>query len=490
MQTVETRHGPVFARERETCWLFAGIPYAAPTSGERRFAAPVAPEPWREPRDATRFGDAAPQLPGEGLVAAAPKRMSEDCLRVNVSTPKDAPGAGRRYPVLVWIHGGAFRTGQGGIPWYDGARFAERGIVTVSINYRLGALGFANLAHLGAGHGGAVGILDQIAALEWVRDNIEAFGGDPARVTIAGESAGGMSVGILLGSPRAAGLFRGAIAQSGAAHHTLPAERSADHGRLFCELAGIDDLASARALPVEAVLGAQGRVEEKLAADTGAGMAFMPTVDGSVLERAPIEAIRAGASRDVRVMVGTNAHEVTLFGMTARDEAQLGRIAARHFEDAEAALAAYREDHPGASAHDLAVQIGTDHMFRIPSVRLAEAHAGAGGTPFKYLFSWKSRGFGGKLGATHALEIPFVFDNLDRAGVAAFLGKGPSPQPLADAMHAAWCAFIEAGDPRCDAVPEWPHYDEAERWVMEFGDRVGPLRDPGGRSRAAWAGLR
>jgi para-nitrobenzyl esterase len=490
MPTARTPHGPVTGRERETCLLFAGIPYAASTAGPRRFAPPAPPESWTEPRDATRFGDAAPQLPGAGLTDAPPKRMGEDCLRLNVSAPRDALRPGRRYPVLVWIHGGGFRTGQGGIPWYDGAHFAARGIVTVSINYRLGVLGFANLAHLGAEGAGALGILDQIAALEWVRDNIEAFGGDPERVTIAGESAGGMSVGILLGSPRARGLFRGAIAQSGAAHHTFPAERSAEIGRLFCELAGVDDLEGARALPVEAVLDAQRRVEEKVAADTRLGMAFMPTVEGDVLETAPIDAIRAGASRDVRVLVGTNAHEATLFGMTARDEAQLGRIAARHFADPEAALAAYREDHPDANVHDLAVQIATDQMFRIPAVRLAEAHAAAGGAPYKYLFSWESRAFEGKLRATHALEIPFAFNTLDRAGVATFLGEGPSPQPLADVMHAAWCAFVHTGDPRCDAVPDWPQYEPETRCVMEFGERVGPVRDPGGRSRVAWDGLR
>ncbi|HEU4430985.1 MAG TPA: carboxylesterase family protein, partial [Myxococcota bacterium] len=217
-----TRSGPVRGREKNGVLLFAGIPYAAPPVGERRFRAPEPPDDWREIREATRFGPAAPQLPGEGVVGNPAVRWDEGgCLTLNVATPA-CDDAGR--PVLVWIHGGGFRTGQGAIPWYDGSSFARGGVVVVSINYRLGALGFAQLDAIGGSDyadSGSVGIQDQLAALRWVQGNIASFGGDPARVTIAGESAGGMSVGILLGSAGASGLFRGAIPQSGAAQHVL-----------------------------------------------------------------------------------------------------------------------------------------------------------------------------------------------------------------------------------------------------------------------------
>ena len=218
MTQTKTLSGEVRGREKNGVLLFSGIPYAAPPVGERRFRPPEPHDAWSGVRDATRFGPAAPQLPGDGLVGNPNVRWDEAaCLTLNVCTPAcdDA-----RRPVLVWIHGGGFRNGQAAIPWYDGSSFARGGVVVVSLNYRLGALGYLALGEIGGSDystSGSSGIQDQLAALRWVRDNIAAFGGDPARVTIAGESAGGMSVGILLGVAGASGLFRGAIPQSGAA---------------------------------------------------------------------------------------------------------------------------------------------------------------------------------------------------------------------------------------------------------------------------------
>ena len=477
--------------------LFAGIPYAAPPTGEHRFRPPMAPDRWAGVRDATRFGPAAPQLPGDGLVGNPNVRWDEaGCLTLNVCTPAcdDA-----RRPVLVWIHGGGFRNGQGAIPWYDGSSFARNGVVVVSINYRLGALGFAHLAEIGGSDyatSGSAGIQDQLAALRWVRGNVAAFGGDPQQVTIAGESAGGMSVGILLGAAGASGLFRGAIPQSGAAQHVNDARAATEVAGRFARALGAGGITEILAAPAERVLAAQAEVEklsrEGALEDTAGirGMPFMPVVDGRAIAKQPLAAIRAGEARGVNVLIGTNADEMTLFGVAEVDDARLERHASRYFPNASGAVAAYRAEHPGANPQQIALAIATDHVFRIPAVRLAEAHAGSGGRTWKYLFSWKSRAFGGRLGATHALEIPFAFNTLDRPGVDGMLGPGERPDALAQRMHAAWTTFVKRGDPACEQTGPWGCYGPETRDVMEFGDRVGVLRDPGANTRALWEGLR
>jgi len=494
----QTSTGPVEGRVKEGVLLFAGIPFAEAPVGRLRFAPPAPHPGWREPRPAQRFGNAAMQPAGSGLTASPPRRMGEDCLTLNITTP-GLDDAGR--PVLVWIHGGGFRAGQGAIPWYNGTSFAKRGdIVTVSLNYRLGALGFGNLSGLSDSLAttGANGILDQIAALEWVRDNIAAFGGDPSRVTIAGESAGAMSVGILLGCPRVRGLFRGAIAQSGAAHHVL----SRETGRAIADrlLARLDarSLEALLAIHAERILEAQSALEVELASSSrrgatdvsgAGGMPFQPSVGCDALPDSPLDVVRQGSASEVALLVGTNAHESTLWNQGETDTQRLEKITGRYLPDSSTALDAYRSDHPGASPFDLLVALTTDYMFRIPALRLAEAHAASGGQSWNYLFSWESRAFGGRLGATHALEIPFTFNNLERMGVDAFIGEGPTPQALADEMHAAWIAFVRDGSPATAARP-WPRFDPETRALMEFGDEVGVRNDPFPNSRAVWEGVR
>jgi para-nitrobenzyl esterase len=491
------KQGEVHGREKEGVRLFGAIPYATPPTGPRRFRAPEPPDGWTGVRDARRFGPAAPQPPSDGLTGNPQVQWNEDCLTLNVCTP--AVDEARR-PVLVWIHGGGFRSGQGAIPWYNGTSFALRGdIITVSLNYRLGALGFAPVDEFGGPEyagAGLNGIRDQIAALQWVRENIAAFGGDPERVTIAGESAGGMSVGTLLGCPAAAGLFHQAIAQSGATYTPLSRAQGAALAQRFIGALGVRSMHDLVTAPVERILDAQVALERQsrrgeLAPHLGiglAGMPFQPVVDGRVLPQPPLNAVRAGLSSGVRVLVGTNRDEMTLFPVGATDEARVRRIATRLFTDADAALAAYRAEWPGASPEELVTAIMTDRFFRIPAVRLAEAQAAHGGTAYQYLFTWQSRAFDGRLKATHALEIPFMFNNLERAGTDLFLGPGPRPHALADAMHAAWIAFIRTGDPACAAVGEWPAYHAAHRAVMELGDRIALRTDPYGATRALWNG--
>jgi para-nitrobenzyl esterase len=403
--------------------------------------------------------------------------------------------------VLVWIHGGGFRTGTGGIPWYDGTSFALRGdIVTVTINYRLGALGFADLRDVGGealAGSGAAGLLDQIAALAWVRENIAGFGGDPGRVTIAGESAGAMSVGALLGSPAARGLFHRAIAQSGAAHHTLSETASREVGRDLARLLGAGDALALEEAGVEAILDAQARAEARFAERQRDGrgglsdMAFQPARATDALPGHPLDAVRGGLSAHVPLLCGTNADETTLFGYGSQDAAKLQRLAVRVFGAAAGdAIAAYRAGRPAATPGELAVALTSDQIFRIPAIRLCEAHAASGGATFMYLFTWKSRAFEGRLGATHALEIPFAFNNLARPGVDVFLGPGERPQALADTMHAAWIAFIRGGDPSCEAVGHpWHRYDARRRFTLELGDAVRPLDDPWAAERVLWQGV-
>ena len=498
MTIVETTAGPVQGREKEGIMLFAGIPYAAPPLGALRFRAAQPHEGWSELRAAMKFGPAAPQTPMGGLTSNAPVRWSEDCLTLNVCTP--ALGGSPR-PVLVWIHGGAYRTGQGGIPWYNGARFAGHGdIVVVSINYRLGALGFTDLSRFGEEYAssGVNGILDQIHALQWVQANIGNFGGDPAQVTIAGESAGGFSVGTLLGSPLAQGLFHRAVAQSGAAHHTLPkptADRITD---LFLDALGVDGPVSLDAAAVEQILEAQNQVVSRLA-DRSTAVAefgeqhvpvdpFYPALGNDVLPQNPLQAIEAGLGSEIPLLIGTNQHETTLWGYGDVNEEKLERLA--QIYHATKPLAAYRAQRPQANPNDLIIALTTDYMFRIPAIRLLEARANHPARSWMYWFCWQSRAFGGRLRATHALEVPFAFDNLDRAGVDVFVGPGDSPQSLADTMHGAWIRFIRDGDPGWEGYDPGSRATTGSRATMCFDETSQLVYDPDGAEREAWEGLR
>ncbi|NKB98104.1 MAG: carboxylesterase family protein [Pseudomonadales bacterium] len=487
--TIKAPAGPIVGREKNGALLFAGIPYAeAPVEG-LRFLPPVPKRLFSEPYEAFKFGPAAPQTPTGGMTDSAPVRWSEECLSLNVSTPAIDTMA---RPVLVWIHGGGYRTGQSSIPWYSGIPFAENGnIVTVSINYRLGALGFTDLSHLGPEYENSSvnGILDQIEALRWVQKNISAFGGDPAKVTIAGESAGGFSVATLLGCPEAQGLFHRAIPQSGAAHHTLSAEASQKVTQHFLDALGQSDVIGLQAVSTQEILDAQNTTTQHF--ESGAGInnglgttvsPFYPVHGTPALPQSPLEAIHAGVGGEVAVLTGTNADETTLFGYGKVDRSKLDRIAAGY--NATEVLERYRETRPEASDEELLIAITTDHMFRIPAVRLAEAREAHTPDTWMYLFNWQSRAFNGRLKATHALEIPFAFNTLSAAGVDAFVGPGESPQPLADTMHAAWIAFIRDGD------PGWARYDIGTRATMIFDEASKQVDNPAAEEREAWTGVR
>ncbi len=492
---VSTTSGTVRGTTSGTGAVFRGIPYAAPPFGDLRFAAPQPPAPWEGVRDATAFGPTARKAPYPAPIDALlpePDLPGEDVLTVNVWTPDpDADGL----PVLVWIHGGAFVNGSGSVAVYDGTAFARDGIVTVTLNYRLGADGFL---HFGDGGPENRGLPDPAGALAWVRDNIAAFGGDPARVTVAGESAGAMSAVSLLAVPRAQGLFARLVAQSGGGDFVLtPATASRVAGYLAEHLGVPLTRAALAAVPAADLVAAQSALtrEARAVPDPARwgeivlnAMLFEPVVDGDVLASVPRAAVVAGAGAGLDLLLGSNRDEHRLFlvptGVVDHVSADLlALVMAGYRLPAEAALAAYRETAPDASPGELLADVATDWFYRIPAVRLAEARTAGPGRTWMYEFDWASPQFDGRLGACHALEIGFVFDQLGAPENAPLAGQAP-PQALADAMHAAWVAFVRDGD------PGWAPYDPGRRPVQVFGDDVRLVDDPRPGQRAVWDGVR
>lgn len=493
-QVVNTRHGKVRGSVANGVNTFKGIRYAAAPFGANRLRPPQAVEPWSGVRDALAYGPKAPQLPYPPPIDALIPELAApgaDCLNLNIWT-RDLGSAGQ--PVMVWIPGGMFEVGTGAAPWYDGSRFARDGIVCVTINYRVAADGFL---YLGEGTAN-LGLLDQIAALAWVQENIAAFGGASGNVTIFGESAGAMSVGTLLSMPRAEGMFRRAIAQSGAAHHVISAATARRIGQRLAERLGVAATREAiAAVPVDRLLQAQAELKADLVSHPDPErwgievvttlLPWQPVVDGEVIPAPPLDRIAAGAGADVDVMVGTNTDEHRLFLATGgeiaqvTDDALAGAVAAYGLP-VEATLTAYRAAHRGASAGDLLAAIQTDWYWRIPAIRLADAHAKSASATYMYEFAWRSPQFNGLLGACHALEIAFVFDTLG-AGTDPLLGTDP-PQRLADTMHAAWVAFAASGD------SGWPKYDLDRRATMRFDTTSAVVDDPRSVELALWEGVR
>ncbi len=491
----ETKYGPVRGQTRDGVSSFLGIPYAASPTGARRFQAPEPPQPWSEVREASAFGPTPPKpdygVPYDKLLPEQ-NIPGEDWLNLSVWTP-DPEAAG--LPVMVWIHGGAFANGNSAVTLYDGHPFARDGVVFVGINYRLGVDGFALIPGAPANRG----LLDQIAALEWVRDNISAFGGDPAKVTVAGESAGAMSVVTLLAMPRAAGLFAQAIAQSGSVQSAaLPDDAAKVTAELISALdqAGVHVPADASAsdlaeVDLQDLVAAQAAVSLALSASpdparfgasvVASSLAFVPVIDGDSLPSHPLEAIAAGSGSGVPLLIGTNAEEFRFFlvptGMISMINDEVLTDMAPRFGATSEVIATYRANRPEATPGDVLAALITDAYFLRPAVAVAQARAGGPAPTYFYEFTWRSP----LVGAGHAIELPFVFDNLAAEGAEELIGDS-APQSLARDMHAAWVQFAVSGD------PGWPASD-ASRPVRIFDAAGGSVsRDPHGDELAAWSG--
>ncbi len=482
---VNTEQGRVRGTAEKGGVVFLGIPYAAPPVGEGRFAPPQRPERWEGIRDALAYGATALQPQQEFTLIPEPLVPGENCLNLNVFTPD--PGHSG-LPVLVWIHGGGFFAGCNASPWYRGERFARDGVVLVSINYRLGLEGFLPVEDGGANRG----VLDWLAALEWVQHNIAAFGGNPSKVTVAGQSAGGMAAALLLSMPRSRGLLGRAISMSGPVALVGTAEQADETARAAAEDLGIRlTRRELSEVPIERLLQTQARLgpigpgaipDTQTIVRAGRGMLpLAPFVDGDLVPCEPIEAARTGIGASGDLMAGTTTQEFNmvfaLLGGGIDDEAADGALLETGLSADDAQV--YRDSLPGSTAADVMGQMLTDRMFRLPTEALCDARPGAEGRTYLYQSAWRSSGMGGVLGAAHCVDVPFAFDNLDAPGVEIALGSEP-PQGLADQMHRAWVGFVSDGD------PGWPAFRLDTRPVMVFDDESTVIDDPLRLPRSLW----
>ena len=484
---VTTAGGSVRGRWENDVAVFRGMPYAQPPVGPLRFAAPQPAAGWSGVRPAYAFGPPPPQEPGGPALAAGPRPDGDDWLTVNVWTPQPDPAA--RRPVLVWIYGGAYKFGSADDPGYDGARLAHDGDqIVVTFNHRVGIEGFAHIDGAPANRG----LLDQVAALEWVHDNIAAFGGDPDRVTVVGESAGAGCIAALLAMPRARGLFRRAITQSVPGTY-FSTELATDIARVIAGELGlrptVADLARVdpRVLPDAggAVSGRMTQYVDRWGPVALTPTPFSPVVDGDVLPDTPWSALAGGSGRDVELIAGHNRDEYRLFlalaGMLGPIPPEQVAGALRLCGPGPDPEAGYRAAYPDASDERLFELVQSDWMFRMPSLHLAQAQIEGGGRAYAYQLILSAPGFGGMLGACHGLDVPLTF------GVYAGFGEmltGPAPTPEVEATSAAirsaWARFAATGE------PGWPVYGPEQRLVLLLDAQPHTATYPEEASRILW----
>lgn len=471
---VRTTSGQVAGYIENDIYIYKGIPYAK----AERFMPPMAPDAWEGIRSSRAYGPTCPQAKRMGWYSDESAFSfnwddgfpDEDCLRVNVWTP--GVDDGKKRPVMVWLHGGGYAAGSGQeLPSYDGTNMAkEHDVVVVTLNHRLNVLGFLDLSSFGAKYAksGNVGLMDLVVALQWVHDNIGAFGGDPANVTIFGQSGGGGKVSTLLATPSANGLFHKAIVQSGSMLRTMDARYSRRIGEETVRLLGLDaaSIDSLARVPYNELLAAGEKAVANVrqqAEKEGDVSCFIfgwaPTVDGNVLPAQPFDPVAPAQSKDIPVMIGTTLHEFTASTYvpafrTIGQEQAVGMLRQKYGDRTDEFVSLFGKVYPGYQPKDL---MDVDFTFRPGAVEQASLKASQGGAPvYMYMFAWESPVMDGILRSTHCMEIPFVFDNALRH--ASMTGGGADAQALAKKMSTAWANFARTGNPNAEGLPEWPAF--------------------------------
>lgn len=505
--TGTTTNGPVIGLVTNGVHSFKGVRYGAPPVGALRFAPPQKPAPWTIPADATHTGNAAMQLRSGGSAVVYPgsvgialeqvystpddiQRQSEDCLFLNVWTPALDNKA---RPVMVWFHGGGFNYGSGSWPAYDGHNLAKRhDVVVVTVNHRLNALGYLYLGAAGGDpNSGNAGQLDLVAVLEWVRDNIAGFGGNPGNVTIFGQSGGGAKVSTLLAMPAAHGLFHRAIIQSGPGLRGAPKDVAADTARQVMTKLGVSDVKALHDVPAQALVDAAAGLQTP---GGMGGLRFTPVIDGINLTAHPFDPAAPAQSANIPVMIGCTRDEQTLYNVGFPWWGKIGEAEALAMlkknpqlgPKADALWAAAKKAYPNDSPSYLYTDIVSKTFAFIGSVTLAERKAAQNTAPvFMYIWNWGAPVENGILRSPHTMEIPFVFDNVDKGPL--LLGTEPSTQKLAATASDAWVAFARSGDPNITALPRWPRYDATTRATMMFDLKSEVMNDPNAEFRALMA---
>lgn len=501
---VDTTAGKVRGLRTYHVNSYKGIPYGASTAGAGRFLPPAKPAAWTGVREAYELGLRSPQLQAhivcEMGVMDRTEPMGEECLCLNVWSRE--PMSGGKRPVMVWLHGGGYSGGSDGFLQYDGSNLAAKhDVVVVGVNHRLNIFGFLYLADLGDerfAQASNVGMLDIVAALEWVRDNIANFGGDPSNVTIFGQSGGGGKVSTLLGMPAAKGLFHRAIAMSGSAVTGVPREKATEAAEAILAKVNLDKnrIADLQKLSMYQLLQlTAGQPGGGGPGGGGLGFQLAPVVDGRTIPANNFEPVATQISADVPLMIGSTETEITWNTnqfYDPLDDAELHsqlKRALRTSDDGavDRVIAVYRKNRPQASNLDLFLIAGSDgSQFRIGTDTEAIRKAQLGrAAVYRYYFQWYSPVRGGMLRAMHTMDIPFVYDNVDIA--VTEVGTGPERQALADRMSRAWVAFARSGDPNHPGLPHWPAFNDREKATMVFNDVCTMVNDPYGEEKAAIA---
>jgi para-nitrobenzyl esterase len=497
MTIVNTKYGKIQGYTENGLKIFKGIPYAEAPIRDLRFSPPVAKKPWDGILNTMEFGPCAYQGDALETTDKIPIYIegklyhiqleklgpeSEDCLNLNIWTPTTD---NKKRPVMFWIHGGAFKTGTANTNLSDGSKLAQYGdVVVVSINYRLGALGYLYIPGVTAN----AGQLDQILALEWVHDNIHLFGGDPNNVTLFGESAGGYAVVTLCAMPAAKGLFQKVIVQSSPLVDPNADEKPT---KTLMHKLGIKDIDTLREVSAQEIIKSQVEISK------GLDMGFKPQIDCKTLPIHPLKAFQAGECKDIDFIMGTNLDEFMVFIAAdpslskINDEKSLKSILIMvgiQKEKINTILSTYKNAREGKCSNapkQLLSAIMTDMIFRIPTIRLVEDQSKYQPNTYNYLFTWSSPAFDGKLGSFHGLELPYVFNRLDSPELKPLIGLKPY-YDLSSKIMAAWTSFAHNGNPNTDELPQWPAFDNINRATMIFGEKVEMLNAPLDQERAVW----